>query len=889
MQSLQVIDMEFQKDFKNISFGFGSGKAAGITGKKEIKDILINAETLLKGENSAYKGIGCISGNNSSRLLLDYKALYPEVYSEIMRILFEKGYGAQLSHIKLELGADINSSSGTEPCTMRYEDEIPDVTRGAGFIFAADALKINPDITVDFLRWGQPAWVADAFKESSERGFEARYKWYSETIKAAYNQLGIKFTHISPDANETGYADTEWLIYFSERIKSDKSMPYDTSRMKIVASDEVGTRTIADEMLKNERLRNAVDIIGLHYTTYGDENTEKLFTEFGKEIWYSEGIAPSNIPSLSIKADMSGFAGRCGIIDTANRIINSWYSGKMTMYEYQPAVASYYDGSCYYPKHILKANEPWSGHYEIGAGLYMTMHFTRFIGKNWHPAQSGCFGDGTENHYIENTTANYVTMMSEDKSDFTTVITNDSCTSRHYRLIFENCDFSSKYISVIQTGGIVGSIISGQKMLSLERRDAFIGKTYEITVAPYSIVTITTLDALFTENLPFSNENAPDRKRLTLPYSDEFSCNASNKEFFAERGNAPLYTTDQGGAFELSSDKDGGSLKQIITKDIIPENWRFRGTPEPITCLGDDCWANYSAGVTVKLDGSGDDIYAGIGVRYNSAVACEVTSNCGCALKLYGSGSWEILFMDDVVSSGVIDEFDSRIPHKLSLSAAGNLYLAYADGVMLGSFTENETMQARGRVSLLSSHHNNQFTGLYVKACPSLNTYCDRADALSSAVVYTGNPELKAMESYKFSNRTKAVMHEGDGFSTEYHGCGFNLCGTVGEAHISIELDGKVIAENKKVGGTEFRQAFYRTDYAPFGWHRLKVIINSGEFEFDSLGVYTSYSEYSRFRQPIPEKAEKSCDKRKLAGIAAAAAGTAAVALILKSKKKKKR
>ncbi len=877
--------MEFQKDFKNFSFGVGTGKTVGMTGKREVKEIVVSAETLMKGENSAYKGIGCISGNNSSRLLLDYKANYPEVYHEILRLLFEKGYGAQLSHLKLELGADINSSSGTEPCTMRYEDEMPDVTRGAGFIFAADALKINPDLTVDFLRWGQPAWVAKAFEESREKGFEARYKWYAGTISAAYEKLGIKFTHISPDANETGYADGDWIVYFAERLKSDKSMPFDCSGIKIVASDEVGTRTIAAQMLENERLRNAVDIIGLHYTTYGDENTEKLFAEYGKEVWYSEGIAPSNIPELSAKSDMSGFAGRNSAVDTANRIINSWFNGKMTMYEFQPAVAAYYDGSCYYPKHILKANEPWSGHYEIGAGLYMAMHFTRFIGENWHPVCSACFGDGTENHHIENTTANYLTMMPEDCSEFTTIVTNDSDISRCYRITFEGCDFSDRIISVVQTGGIIGGIVSGQKLFSLISTETFNDDSFEITVQPHSIITVTTLNTAFVENIPFGNSDSPDRKRLTLPYTDDFSCDESNADFYAERGFAPLYTTDQGGAFELCRDSGRGHLEQKITKDIIPENWRFRGTPEPITCLGDDSWANYTASVKMKLSCNESENYAGIGVRYNSAVACEVTSNCGCALKLFGDGKWEFLFMDDTVESGKIDNFNAEIQHEISVSTAGNLYLAYADWVLLGSFGEKEIIQPCGRVSLLSAYFRNEFTELSVKPVPSMNAYSDAADALSDAVEYSGNPDLCGMETYKFSNRTKAVMREGDGFEVEYYGCGFALCGSAENASITVELDGKVLSEKREVCKTEYRQAFYRTESEIFGWHHLKVTVCGGEIDFDSLITYTNYPDYGKFRKYKAQKPKKTVVGKKLAGVAAAAAGAAAIALLLKSKK----
>ena len=101
-----------------------------------------NANTL---ENMLYRGVGMVSGNNSSRLLLDYKAENPEAYWEIMNYMFGK-QGLEIAHLKLEMGSDVNSSSGTEPSVKRTENEPADVTRGAGYQLAADAKSINPDL-----------------------------------------------------------------------------------------------------------------------------------------------------------------------------------------------------------------------------------------------------------------------------------------------------------------------------------------------------------------------------------------------------------------------------------------------------------------------------------------------------------------------------------------------------------------------------------------------------------------------------------------------------------------------------------------------------------------------------------------------------------------------
>lgn len=93
-----------------------------------------------------------VTGNNSSRLLLDYKSEHPDRYNEILEYTFGK-HGIGVNFLKLEMGSDVNSSSGTEPCVKRYEDEKADVTRGAGYQLAADAKKINPDLELDMLWW----------------------------------------------------------------------------------------------------------------------------------------------------------------------------------------------------------------------------------------------------------------------------------------------------------------------------------------------------------------------------------------------------------------------------------------------------------------------------------------------------------------------------------------------------------------------------------------------------------------------------------------------------------------------------------------------------------------------------------------------------------------
>ena len=63
-----------------------------------------------------FDGIGAVSAGASSRLLIDY----PEPQrSQILDYLFKPGYGAALQHLKVEIGADVNSTDGSEPSHMR--------------------------------------------------------------------------------------------------------------------------------------------------------------------------------------------------------------------------------------------------------------------------------------------------------------------------------------------------------------------------------------------------------------------------------------------------------------------------------------------------------------------------------------------------------------------------------------------------------------------------------------------------------------------------------------------------------------------------------------------------------------------------------------------------
>lgn len=803
--------------------------------KSGYTEIKIDGDTANKNPAAAYRGLGMVTGNNSSRLLMDYKEENPESYQKILEYLFKKDCGAGLTHIKIEFGTDVNSSSGTEPSTKRSEDEKANVNRGAGFMLAADALKINPDITIDLLRWGEPKWVTDAFSVSQENGFEARYKWYIETINAAYDEFGIKFSYISADGNEPEKIDTDWIIYFANRLHAEENPRYDFSKIKIVASDEVGTWKIAKEMMNNEALRNAVGVLGEHYNTKANDNVMTLHNEYGKEIWYSEGIASTNIASLSVTSNGSGINGTNGCLDVCNRIINGYYNGRMTMYEYQPAVAAYYSGAKYFPKSIINANTPWNGYYEIDAGVWCSAHFTSFASSGWQFIDSACFGDGEENHAISNTTNNYMTLTDSETGDYSVIICNDSDKARNYTFTVNNLKKAGNPIYIWETVGNADAENYDsnylRKIAEYKPVDNENGSySYSVEVKPYSIITITTLDK--TSLLTPSEEKCNfENTVLTLPFTDNFDY---SEEFVNKRGGTPKYTTDQGGAFEVID----GKLTQIITEDNKPTDWRFRGTPAPITSLGDDRWKNYSVESEINFASGDEDNYIGLGLRYNCS-EFGGSAESGYAFILYSDGKYQLNKTGGRQDKGEITDFDSGVLHTIKISAEENVIKAYVDGSEVISFTDNKYVINSGRISLSSGYYNNTFDNL--KAEPiGESYYVTRIDDHDKSIAYSGEWDREVPKGYTEYNRTLSVANikEGDAPATlkfKCTGTQITLIGPSFKASFEMIVDGEKITVTDAGGNS--RCSFYISEKLENKEHEVEITVTSGKFALDAVEV----------------------------------------------------
>lgn len=793
-------------------------------------NIIIDGNDANTLKTHLYRGAGMVSGNNSSRLLLDYKAQNPDKYWEILKLIFGVS-GVEINHLKLEMGSDINSSSGTEPGVKRTVDEVTDVTRGAGYQLAADAKTINPALTLDMLYWSEPLWVTE-----SGDVYGARYKWYRETLIAAYYTYGLKFDYVSAVRNEKPL-DADWIKYLAKNLDKDKTAPYDFSAIKIVAADEVCGWEIADKMLADEELMSAVDVLGSHYTSHSSENAKKLSGEYGKELWLSEGCPPMSYAKGTYRFDGtgSGISDINGLLDIANRIITMYPCGAMTLYEYQPVAAAYYDGAAYCHKQLITANQPWNGYYYLESGFFMSLHFSQFIKKGWAFIDKACYADGAvggDGHAIVDAKYSYITAADTNTGDYTTVIANTTDSPITYCFAVLNLKKAGSKVNVWETRGPDDGAYNENyyrktgEIIPFKKDGKYI---YSVVIKPYSLVTVSTFEAC---KICYAVSDESLNNVMALPYYDDFEYSDKLWNFLSLRGNAPLYTTDQGGAFEVWKTGNGNVLMQMITPEIKAEEWGV--TPEPVTTMGDDRWFNYSLSVDIGFSKSelpGEN-YAGAGLRYNLAALGE----SGYWLQLYENGCFKLKRNKSTVAEGQIEGFDSKTTSNVKIEANGTLIKAYINGELLAEYEEKEALLSAGRGALYSSYNKNFFDNLEINAIENTQTNITRYDDTDTCVNYTGKWEHNTMSSFKNYKRTISTGSENAAVTIDFEGTGIGITGENKESgEIAVKLDGMVIIEKLMIKKTGPREICVYQFGLEDKSHTIEITILSGKFAIDGV------------------------------------------------------
>ncbi|MGN1415324.1 MAG: hypothetical protein ACI4XF_00635, partial [Oscillospiraceae bacterium] len=583
---------------------------------------------------------------------------------------------------------------------MSSADDIPDITGNAGWQISADAMRINPDISVGMIRTEEPRFVSDAFAESRTLGLETCYKWYKSCIEAVYDTYGIKLSYISVNSSDDDQLDAEQIIYLCERLKNESDCRYDYSSIKLGIT--VTCEEAAAELAGNERLCKAADVIDCH-SLYGESaELRQTAQKYGMELYGLGCGSPSDITAPS--ADNTP-------LDFAEDIINMYCSYGITMTAADPPAAAVYSGTKYYPEGFVTADTPWSGHYTVNAGLWAAEHFTRFADNGWQFIKSGCQPDSC------------LALTDPVSGDYSVIIVNNSSEDRIFRFSTADIGKYSSALNVWLSDFSEGSYMQDMGRITPEAANG--GAIFEYTLPSYSIATLTT-----TDEAPYYSEYcSADDVRLPLPYSDDFGY--SEKEL-SERGRLPMYINVQGGAFEVWD----GRLVQTVSDNAKPIDSPFSSTPAPAASIGDDSWADHSLSADVRLASSAVNNYAGIGIRYNTSV--EDGAFSGYSLLIYGNGQWSVRKGNEALAQGEIKDFSPAKEYRLTLWAKGRSISAEIDGEEIFSAEEEGSYPASGRLALYSAYCGNSFDNL--SAVPTSDSpYVNRIDSSEDSLSYFGS------------------------------------------------------------------------------------------------------------------------------------------------------
>uniref|UniRef100_A0A803T6H6 Galactocerebrosidase n=1 Tax=Anolis carolinensis TaxID=28377 RepID=A0A803T6H6_ANOCA len=468
-------------------------------------------------------------------------------------------FGAALQILKVEIGGDAQSTDGTEPSHMHYEND-ENYFRGYEWWLMKEAKKRNPDIKLIGLPWAFPGWIGKGENWPYKYPDVTAYyivSWIAGAKK--FHSLDIDYVGIW---NERSF-DSKYIKLL--RYTLDKQ---ELQHVKIIASDNLW-EPISFLVLLDSELREAVNIIGAHYP---GTTTVLTALQTHKKLWSSE--------------DYSTFNNELGAGCWARILNQNFVNGNMTATIAWNLVASYYEELPFGRSGLMTAQEPWSGHYTVSPPIWITAHTTQFTLPGWqylqvdgHLEGGGSFvaltdGQGNLTIIIETLTHGHSKCIRPPLFPF--IVTPQKATFhlkgsfsklQALQMWYSKMEFSSSNSTLFQSLGPI-KVCEGVLTLSLGLDE---------------IYTLTTL----TTGHKGSFEDPPPSQPFPSKYQDDF--NIRNPPF----SEAPNFA-DQTGVFEyFVNTSDPGehtyTLRQVVTQR--PVTW-VADAENTISVLGNYKWVN---------------------------------------------------------------------------------------------------------------------------------------------------------------------------------------------------------------------------------------------------------------------------------------------------------
>jgi len=642
---------------------------SGAAGIGQQKSVVLDGN----GTGRVFDGLGAVSAGASSRLLIDY----PEPQrSQILDYLFKPGYGAALQRLKVEIGADVNSTDGSEPSHMRTASDHSS-SRGYEWWLMAEAHKRNPNIILEVLPWGAPKWVGTQ-SGGKETLYSSKMAGYvADFIRTAKRDYGLDIAYAGI-WNETMY-NLSYIKELHRRLQADH-LPTRIVCCDGNPGDGDGQWMIAREILKDPELAASIDAIGVHYPFWdGGITTTDSARRTGKPLWSSED-QPNGGGGPFVSRNWP-IGGRI----LAHLYNRNYLEGSLTATEIWSPVTSYYDNLAAPNSGLMYANTPWSGHYDVQGTIWATAHTTQFAQPGWQ------YLDSSSGYLPEK--GSYVALRSPDRKDWSVIL--ETIDAKHPQVVSFHLTggLATKEVHIWETNNSrTFEHVADVKVV----HDAF-----SYTFDPDSLYSLTT-----TTGQGKGTARPPAAKPFPLPYADDFDK--------TQLGHAAKYLSDQDGAFEVRdcNGRSGRCLEQVISDKPIP----WSALPDPFTLAGDEGWTDYRVVVDVRFLSQAPAVVMG---RIDSSDVFKdekLRLPSGYGLRVKPNGAWEILSVQykkpTVTIASGSTAIDHNQWHRLELSFRGKQIAASLDGKLLT--TVESSAHSHGMFALATEWDHIQFDNLSV-------------------------------------------------------------------------------------------------------------------------------------------------------------------------------
>jgi len=597
---------------------------------------------------------------------------YPEPQrSQILDLLFKPRFGAGFQHLKVEIGGGENSTCGSEPSHAVTKAELAKPrARGFEFWLMSEARRRNPGMILDCLPWSFPGWLSGKFTQDSA-------DWFVAFLDVARLQYGLDLDWVSAAENENG-TNLEWIASVLRPALDHAGY----AKIRIQAPDDAQKHwQIFSDFASNPVFQNVVSAVGYHYVSgrkpwtvdiEGTGRATDLAVRSGKPLWASEEWSTGG-----------GKWDPAGALYVAQLINKVYIRDHITKTELWAPVDSLYDGLPWHDSGVMRADSPWSGHFEIWPAVWAVAHTTHFAKPGWR-----YLDEASAQLKPGNWQGSYVTLRDEASGDWSMILTTGN----------EGADITISVASNLKRGPLeVWQSDESHQFIRQRPLDASKG-TAKLRLVPKAIYTITT-----TTGARKGFYSSPQEKPFPLPYREDFE---GHRE-----GTTPRYFADQKGSFEVTNVPNRGKcLRQIVPV----EGYRWKNMPnvaKPNTVFGDHRWKDYSISADVFIDAGDVEVGGRLVIQDKEAGKVE-GGQLAYRLKLGRDGAWTLCYRARTLAAGVARDFLKSRWHNLSLVFVGERISAILDGALLGEVSDASA--TAGMAFLASTYDANLFDNVQI-------------------------------------------------------------------------------------------------------------------------------------------------------------------------------